>query len=201
MKIIIEKYNPEWIDQFELVKKELETILKDLRPRIEHIGSTSVPGLPAKPIIDIAVGIANIDDLNKTVKPMISNHYLYFEAFNSMMPQRRLFVGLKNKEKTKKFKSVYSENDIIPHEKLNYLRKCHVHIWEFQSSEWIRHVAFRDYLKEHPEIKRKYGEIKKQLSLKNWKNGMEYNDGKNDFIKFEESKAIKWYKKKFSNKK
>jgi GrpB-like predicted nucleotidyltransferase (UPF0157 family) len=196
MKVIIKKYDPEWPKQFETIKTEIGVILRKLYPKIEHIGSTSVPGLAAKSIIDIAVGIEDVNDLDKTIKPMISNRYIYFEAFNSSMPQRRLFVGLKDNQEIDNFKSVYSEDDEIPHEKLNQLRLTHVHIWEFGSSEWIRHVAFRDYLREHSKIRVKYAAIKNQLSLKNWKNGMEYNKGKDSFIKTEEYKALSWYMRK-----
>jgi GrpB-like predicted nucleotidyltransferase (UPF0157 family) len=199
MKINIEKYNPEWPNQFRQIKSKLDVILEQLNPRIEHIGSTSVPKLGAKPVIDIAVGIENVDDLDKTTKPMISNQYIYFETFNSLMPHRRLFVGLKDKHGFDNFKSIYSENDVIPHEELNLLRLTHVHIWEFGSSEWIRHIAFRDYLREHPKIRNKYEAIKKQLSSKNWLNGMEYNEGKDSFIKTEESKALTWYMKKIKS--
>lgn len=200
MKIEIEEYNPEWSNKFKLIKNELNDILGKLNPRIEHIGSTSVPNLAAKPIIDITVGINSAYDLDETIEPMISNHYLYYEVFNSAMPLRRLFVGLKNKKNHIKFKNTYTENDIIPHEEINSQRLTHVHIWEFGTSEWIRHIAFREYLIEHPEIKSRYEAIKKQLSSKNWRDGMEYNDGKDSFIKTEESKAILWYNAKTKSK-
>ena len=67
MKIIIEKYNPKWVKQFENLKNELASILKFLNPKIEHIGSTSVPSLSANPIIDIAIGINNSLKLDLTV--------------------------------------------------------------------------------------------------------------------------------------
>ena len=196
MKIEIEEYNPEWPNKFKLIKKELNTILGKLNPRIEHIGSTSVPNLAAKPVIDIAVGIKNTGDLDETIEPMISNHYIYYEVYNSDMPLRRFFVGLKDKKDHIKFKNTYTENDTIPHEEINSHRLAHVHIREFGTPEWIRHIAFRDYLVEHPKIKNQYEAIKIQLSLKNWRDGMEYNDGKDSFIKIEESKAILWYHEK-----
>ncbi|HED07234.1 MAG TPA: GrpB family protein [Ignavibacteria bacterium] len=196
MKIEIAKYNPEWSKTFDQKKKELETILREFNPRIEHIGSTSVPNLAARPVIDVAVGIDNFQYLDRTVEPMIRNHYIYFEVYNTDMPQRRLFVGLKDKNNYIKFKNIYTEGDLIPHEKILSNRLCHVHIWEFGTSEWVRHIAFRDYLIENPKIKTHYETLKKQLSLKNWSDGNEYNNGKNSFIKTEESKAILWYNAK-----
>jgi GrpB-like predicted nucleotidyltransferase (UPF0157 family) len=201
MKIEIAKYNPEWPISFIQIKKELQTILRELNPRVEHIGSTSVPNLAAKAVIDIAVGIDNPQDLDRTIKPMIQNHFIYYEVYNSDMPLRRLFVGLKDKKDYLKFKSIYSEGDPIPHEKILSHRLCHVHIWEFGSSEWIRHIAFRDYLIEHPQINCEYETLKKKLSAKNWSDGNEYNDGKNTFIKSEESKAVLWYNEQLRNNK
>ena len=193
MKIEIEEYNREWTGQFEKIKADLYSILINLNPKIEHIGSTSVPDLAAKPIIDIQVGIKNSNDLDKTIEPMINNHYIYYEIYNSVMPDRRLFVGLKDEKDIRNFQNIYSKGDLIPHEKINQLRLTHVHIWEHGTKDWNRHIAFRNYLREHAEVKGQYESLKKQLSLKDWKDGNEYNDAKDSFIKTTEAKAILWY--------
>ena len=192
MKIHIQQYNNEWIGQFKRIKAELYSTLVKLNPKIEHIGSTSVPNLAAKPIIDIQVGIENSYDLDKTIEPMINNHYIYYEIYNSVMPNRRLFVGLKDKKFIRKFRNIYSREDLIPHEKINQLGLTHIHIWEHETDDWNRHIAFRDYLREHSEIRSQYESLKKQLSLKDWKDGNEYNDAKDSFIKTTEAKAILW---------
>ena len=192
MKIEIEEYNREWTGQFEKIKADLYSILINLNPKIEHIGSTSVPDLAAKPIIDIQVGIKNSNDLDKTIEPMINNHYIYYEIYNSVMPDRRLFVGLKDEKDIRNFQNIYSKGDLIPHEKINQLRLTHVHIWEHGTKDWNRHIAFRNYLREHAEVKGQYESLKKQLSLKDWKDGDEYNDAKDSFIKTTEAKAILW---------
>ena len=195
MKINIEKYNTEWTSQFEQIKADLCSILVKLNPKIEHIGSTSVPNLAAKPVIDILVGIESSSDLDKTIEPLISNHYIYYEIYNFVMPNRRLFVGLKDKKDIRKFRNIYSKDDLIPHKKISQLRLTHIHIWKDGTDDWNRHIAFRDYLREHPEIASQYESLKKQLSLKDWKDGNEYNDAKDSFIKTEEAKAILWYGK------
>jgi len=199
LKIIIEKYNPIWVIKFQKLKKEISLILKSLNPQIEHIGSTSIPNLSAKPIIDIAVGVNNISELDLTINPMIKNKFIYYSVYNKVMPKRRLFVGLKNKNDFNKFKKIYSNYEDIPHEKIHRYRLCHIHIWEFGSSEWKRHIAFRDYLIEHIQIQEKYKHLKVELSKKDWKDGNEYNSGKNDFIEAIETKAISWYDKKFKD--
>ncbi len=196
MKIDIANYNYEWPTEFRQIKKDLKTILRALNPRIEHIGSTAIPDLSAKPIIDIAVGIDHFQDLDRTVDLMIQNHYVYYQIYNSNMPQRRFFVGLKDKQDFSKFKPRYKAGDSIPHEEIQIHRLCHIHVWEYGTPEWIRHIAFRDYLIDHPTIQAQYEALKKQLSNKDWVDGNEYNDGKNDFIKTEEAKAISWYNEK-----
>ncbi len=193
MKITIEAYNPNWPIQFEQLKAELETILKDFNPIIEHVGSTSVPHLAAKPIIDILVGLKTSADLDKTVSPMLNNHFIYYETYNAVMPERRYFVGLKDKSAIRKFQNIYKEGDITPSDEIHHHKLTHIHIWEFGTSEWIRHIAFRDYLRTHPSVRADYEALKKELSAINWKDGNEYNGGKNDFIKREEAKAILWY--------
>ena len=199
MKIEIEKYNPKWIEEFLKIKQELTSILKFLNPKIEHIGSTSIQSLSAKPIIDILVGINKNSQLDLTIDPMIQNKFIYYKVYDKDMPKRRFYVGLKDKKMHKKFNSIYSKNEEIPHKKIHSLKKCHIHIWEYGCPEWNRHIAFRDYLKQYSKIKQEYEILKLQLSKKDWINGNEYNNAKNNFIKKIESKAILWYDK-FINK-
>ena len=97
-----------------------------------------------------------------------------------------------DKKYIRNFQNIYSKGDLIPHEKINQLRLTHIHIWEHGTDDWNRHIAFRDYLREYPEIKSQYESLKKQLSIKDWKDGNEYNDAKDSFIKTEEAKAILW---------
>ena len=195
MKIQIEEYNPDWVEQFTKLERELSSTLKLLKPKIEHVGSTSIPNLAAKPIIDILVGIQSTSDLDKTIEPMINNQYIYYEVYNKVMPQRRLYVGLKNKSDSYKFQKIYSHNEVIPHQDIHDHRLSHIHIWQFGTYEWARHIAFRDYLKKHPEVKKQYEILKIKLSKKEWIDGNEYNKAKDGFIKVEEEKAISWYNK------
>jgi len=102
---------------------------------------------------------------------------------------------LKDEINTEEFVKIYYKLGDIPHNKINRSRIAHVHIWEYNSKGWIRHIAFREYLKSHNEVKLKYEILKKQLSQRDWKNGMEYNEGKDEFINTQEKKAILWYSK------
>lgn len=197
MKIKIETYNPEWPTQFQRIANDLKRILTTLNPTIEHIGSTSVPGLDAKPIIDVAVGIATSSLLNATIEPMTQQGYIYYEVYNTGMPLRRYYVGLTPGDHRNKFKSVYTAEDEIPHAEIHKYTHTHIHIWESGSSEYLRHIAFREYLRAHPEIAAQYAQLKHQLSLTDWNDGNAYNGGKNDFIQKEEAKAVVWYNQTF----
>ena len=166
MKITIAPYNPDWPLYFEKLKTELSHILKKLNPVVEHIGSTSVPGLAAKPIIDISVGIESEKQFPEVVSVMEGHPYVYYEVFNSSMPNRRLFVRLKDEANKNIFPKIFTNLDAIPHEEINVYRLAHVHVWQYGTPDWTRHIAFREYLKAHPEIKQHYEDLKKKLSKK-----------------------------------
>ena len=193
MEITIEKHNPIWKTKFIELEKILSTVLEKLSPQIEHVGSTSVPELSAKPIIDIAVGLDSKEQLEHVIQLMIDNGFVYISAFNSIMPERRFFVNLKNRGD---FKSKYSNINEIPNEELHRNKIANIHIWVVNSDEWTRHIAFRDYLKYNSKVKNEYQSLKEKLSKKSWFDGNEYNNAKNDFIKREELNAIKWYNEK-----
>ncbi len=194
MKIRIAPYNPKWADQFALLKKELSEKLNELNPLIEHIGSTSVVGLGAKPVIDISLGIKDESSFDRVVELMKGYPYIYYEVYNSAMPNRRLFLRLKNETDKNLFPELFTADCIIPHDKINEYRLAHVHVWQYGSPDWDRHIAFREYLKSHPTIRKEYEDIKRKLSKQDWADGNEYNKGKDRFIKKTEADAILWYR-------
>ncbi len=197
MKIQLEKYNPEWTTIYKEIEVDLRRNLAFLNPIIEHIGSTSIFDLTAKPIIDIIVGIPKQEQLDKVVEPLTSNDYIFYEKYNSVMPYRRFFVKLKTQPDFFTPK-VYCEKDEVPNE-LNDYKLAHIHIMEYNSYHWTRHIAFREYVKKHTDIKNEYQKIKIQLSTLEWRDGNEYNSAKNSFIKQTEEKALEWYERQNSS--
>lgn len=194
MKIQLEKYNPNWANVYNDIKDDLWKQLKFLNPVIEHIGSTSIFDLTAKPIIDILVGISAQDQLDEVIAPLTNNDYIFFEKYNSVMPYRRFFVKLKTRPDNIFIPNVYYEKDEVPNE-LDDHKLAHVHILEYNSYHWIRLIAFRDFLKENVAIKNEYQKIKIYLSAFDWRDGNEYNSAKNDFIVQTEGKAVEWYER------
>lgn len=194
MKITFEKYNPSWKKQFESIKNELMEDIGFLNPRIEHIGSTSVEGLSAKPIIDIMIGVRSEEDLNKIPSLLKGKTYVYYEKYNEDMPYRRFFIKLKDLPQNLDLPEIIHQGDEI-HEKMHdhKLRIAHIHSIPVSSEHWLRHIAFRDYLRTHPEVRDEYQKLKEHLSLQEWYDGNDYNEGKDPFIKKEEQKAVQWY--------
>ncbi len=197
MKITIKPYDTEWPRSFGQIREELTAAIGSLSPEIEHIGSTSVPGLGAKPIIDILVGVCKEKHLEEVIAPLIDCGYIYFEKYNADMPYRRLFLRQKTDPRTQSLPSVITEDMEIPtaiHE--HDQRSAHIHVLVYDTEHWLRHIAFRDYLRSHPDTRERYQAIKEALSLREWADGNEYNGGKDWFIKEEERKALVWYKEK-----
>lgn len=194
MKITFEQYNPLWQQAFDDIKKELVRDIGFLEPQIEHIGSTSVQGLSAKPIIDILIGVKNSADLDIIPPLLMERDYVYYEKYNEDMPYRRFFVKLKQAPQSLSLPIHIKSADTIPEALHNHaLRLAHIHVMPLDSAHWIRHVAFRDYLRAHPEIKDEYQQLKEKLSMQEWRDGNEYNEAKDAFLKREEQKAINWY--------
>ena len=112
MKIIIEEFQTDWVNDFLEQKVIIDSTLIDVNPITEHIGSTSVVGLCAKPTIDILVGLQAENQLDKTISPMINQGYTYFrkyepgdalpaaifklEALNRQSPSRKSSTSMMN---------------------------------------------------------------------------------------------------------
>jgi GrpB-like predicted nucleotidyltransferase (UPF0157 family) len=191
MKITITDYQDNWAILFAEEKKKIKDILGFLDAGIVHIGSTSVPGLCAKPIIDIMVGLKIADDLDKTIEPM-QQRYTYVKLFEPDWPERRYYCLFKN-ENDKPLPTIIDVGDLSP-SKQGLMSMFHIHVFVKCTDDWIRHLAFRDYLVKHADVRDAYGQLKKELSKRDFDNMLTYNDAKNDFVKQIQREAIEWYK-------
>ena len=139
-KVCVLPYDPRWQQDFEAIRSELALGLGPLALRIEHVGSTSVPGLAAKPIIDIDVVIRDDTPLETVITALSRIGYIH--EGNLGIPQREAFCY-----------------DHKPH-----LRKHHMYVCPESSPELRRHITFRDYLRTHPEEAAEYGRIKQEAA-------------------------------------
>ena len=170
-------YNPDWPLLFMEEKKCLLSCLpNELIKRIEHFGSTSVPGLAAKPIIDMLVEVTSLEEVKRDVVPVLeSKGYDYFwrPSWGDDVPP---------------FYAWFIKRD------MNGNRTHHIHMVEDDFEHWDR-LLFRDYLVEHPEAAKEYQKIKYELSDKYKNNRVEYTKEKTDFIRKITESAKKYYEK------
>ncbi|WP_018690588.1 GrpB family protein [Algicola sagamiensis] len=167
-KIEVFPYQEHWPIQFQEESQQLKQSLADSIYAIHHIGSTAVPGLAAKPIIDILI---ETDDL--TLLDQKSDLFILFgyEPKGELgIPGRRFFPKGGN------------------------LRTHHIHAFETGSLHVIRHLAFRDYLIAHPEIARSYGSLKYEIARTCNHDNDIYCLNKHDFVVKHEQKALGWVK-------
>lgn len=167
MKVHITDYSPAWRKMFEREKQRLAIALKELGV-IEHIGSTSVVGLAAKPIIDILVGLHDFSIANETVPRLEALGYKYVPEYENVMPERRYL---------KKVAAGISTH--------------HIHMVEINSEFWERHLFFRDFLRANQDVASEYAALKKTLAAVEWKDKNDFTEAKTAFIKNIENKAQK----------
>ncbi len=183
-----------WKANFDSIQHELLTLLKPIRSRVDHIGSTAVEGLSAKPIIDILIGLEEENDLDRIPLLLRDKCYVYYEKYNEDMPYRRFFVALVDRPEVLGLPEHIAPGNEIPARLHDHsLRVAHIHTIPLNSKHWLRHIAFRDYLRAHDEVRDQYQAIKGKLVLQQWKDGNEYNHAKDEFLKEHEAKAVEWY--------
>lgn len=161
--IVIADYNPRWPAMFEAERARILEAIGEWLVDIQHVGSTSVPGLAAKPIIDIMPGLRTLDDTPRIVAGMESLGYRYIPEYEDQLPERRYFhrpVG-----------SEHWRN-----------RLFHIHAVETTSAFWRRHLAFRDYLRAHPEACDEYAALKRRLAAQYGADREGYTEAKTEFI-------------------
>jgi GrpB-like predicted nucleotidyltransferase (UPF0157 family) len=151
----LEPYTPEWQRLFKIEKASLQTLLSPYILDIQHVGSTSIPGMSAKPIIDIAIAITDFEKASVCIPLLEGLGYEYKGEFG--IPRRHYFV----------------KGDP---------RTFHIHMSEINSLEWQNTLLFRDYLCQHPDVAKEYAELKTQLALMYPQDRTAYMNGKATFI-------------------
>ncbi|MBN8568109.1 MAG: GrpB family protein [Ignavibacteria bacterium] len=181
MKVEIVPYNPDWKNKFEDEKKFLSELLREFNPQIEHIGSTAIEGLGAKPVVDIQIGMRKYEDLDSMVDIMIAAGYVYYKKYEVVLPDRRYFVKAANPNNEVLPKILYTYEDNFDRKEHPHL--FHIHTVELDSGWWRRHIAFRDYLRNNGAARDEYYKLKVELAEKEWKDKNDYTDAKTEFVK------------------
>ena len=155
----IEPHNSEWAEKFERAKAELQGVMDKVGGTLEHMGSTSVPGLMAKPEIDILGGLNTLEDIEPHINELREIGYPYYKRFEENTPQRRYF------RKSEGIKPL-----------------VHVHMYKKDSDDYKKHILFRDHLRAHLEVAKQYEDLKKKLLEVSAGDRGIYQDGKKEFI-------------------
>ncbi|MCD4819683.1 MAG: GrpB family protein [Candidatus Cloacimonetes bacterium] len=155
--VVISKYSRKWKMFYEDEEILIKNNLKKLYFEIEHIGSTAIKDLDAKPIIDIMIGYFHKADLEKIINSLESIKYI--NKGEAGIPER-IFLKKDVKDKT----------------------THHIHLTEIESEFWSDHILFRDFLDSHENLKIEYQNLKYEFSDR-YKNDREkYTESKSDFI-------------------
>lgn len=166
-RIDVVPYDEQWPALFELESQKIKDMVCEIYVNVLHIGSTSVPQMSAKPVIDILLIVDNLAKLDQLDTKF---NQLGYEAMGEYG-----IIG-------RRFYQKGGDN-----------RTHHIHAFHYSSiAEIERHIAFRDYLRTHPKKCQMYMRLKKQLAAHFPYDNAAYCDGKNDFIKQLEQQALKW---------
>lgn len=169
-EVEIVNYDPRWPSLFDEEAKRLRAALDpSLVVGLEHFGSTSIPGLSAKPIIDILIAVRSLADAQASfVEALRSLDYIYWA--DNPKKDRMFFV-----------------KGMPP---FGSRRSHHVHVTEVQGEMWHR-LAFRDYLRAHPEEARIYERLKRRLAIEHQADREAYTEAKSGYVEDVMRKAIK----------
>ena len=168
-KIEIVPYDPGWPDAFEAEAARLRAALKTLALRVDHHGSTAIPGLGAKPIIDIQVSVSTLQPLSAYGARLEAIGYVHVP---------------------------HSDDSFCPffHRPTRWPHTHHVHVVERGGREERRTLAFRDYLRDHPDMAREYEDLKRtvaaQIVVADRESQEKYAVAKTDFIERVVSLAV-----------
>jgi GrpB-like predicted nucleotidyltransferase (UPF0157 family) len=165
--IVISAPDPAWPAMFEEEEERLQATLGSMVIAIEHIGSTAVPGLAAKPIIDLLVGVRSLAEARSScVELLRALGYTYIAEYESWLPDELLL--------RKGVAGPWTH---------------HAHVLEPSSLRWNEYIQLRDYLRRHPEIAEAYANLKKALALAFGDDIAGYRDAKRPFVQAVIAKA------------
>lgn len=181
MKIELEKHKLEWINLFKIEKENIIEVLGREKVKVEHIGSTSLPGVSAKPIIDIMVGVHGESQLDTNICKIIDLGYVYVKKYENIMPFRRYFFKLADK-KINTPQIIGFEEDAEKYDSGNYQHESHIHMVKINSDFWTNHLLFRDHLLKNKNDRFEYNKLKNSLARQEWNNVNEYTKAKSSFI-------------------
>jgi GrpB-like predicted nucleotidyltransferase (UPF0157 family) len=170
MRVVVVPHDPTWSDKYARESARVASALGSCVVAIHHVGSTAIPTIHAKPVVDMLAEVGSLPEVDARTAAM---RELGYEAMGECgIPGRRYF----RKDDDRGF------------------REYHVHAFRAGSPGIVRHLAFRDFLIAHPDLARRYSDLKRRLAVEHPDDIEGYMDGKNAFIQETERRAIRWWK-------
>ena len=154
-ELSISPYREEWKTLFEREKKDIEKAIGDYIEDIQHVGSTSIPGMSAKPILDIAIAVKDFEEARICIEPLSKMGYAF--KGEKGIPRRHYFL----------------KGEPCIH---------HIHLLEKTSEEWEKLILFRDHLRSNQNTAEDYKKLKIDLSEKHREDRKSYQAAKSDFV-------------------
>jgi GrpB-like predicted nucleotidyltransferase (UPF0157 family) len=169
LPVILVESDPRWPVVFAAERRRLIRGLVPYVLAVEHVGSTAVQGLPAKPTVDILLGLYRLSDAARVIPRMEKLGYAYLANYKDTLPERRLFRTPADLGQPSAF---------------------NVHAVETASGFYERHLLFRDWLRAHPEDRDAYGKLKRELAARFPEDHDAYTEAKTPFVRQIEEKAF-----------
>lgn len=158
--VLLQEYDPSWLEAFTLERSRLLMLFPVKFADIQHIGSTAVPGLVAKPIIDILAGVESMAVAKALAEPLCRSGYITSAEFNKTLTDRQWFMRWANGHRTH-----------------------HLHIVVHGSAPWNERLYFRDKLRAQPDLAVGYAALKFELAAQHINDREAYTHAKQAFIR------------------
>jgi GrpB-like predicted nucleotidyltransferase (UPF0157 family) len=173
-QVVVVPFEPHWVESFSHARDEAAVAIGPTLTAFHHIGSTSIPGIYAKPIIDMLAVVSDPGALDQRAPEMKSIGYAPMGEFG--IPGRRYF----------------RRDDSTG------TRTHQIHAFQVGSPHIERHLAFRDFMRAHPAVATQYSELKRRLAAAHPHDIEAYMDGKDAFIEQVETRALVWVAAEYS---
>ena len=157
--VVLCPYNPEWPTRFLAERERLLSMFPTQLLDVQHFGSTAIPGMPAKPIIDILAGVASMAMADALMEPLLQSGYTTSTEFNATLLDRRWLMRWADGRRTH-----------------------HLHLVVLDGTQWRRRLHFRDALQASRELATGYAELKRQLAALHMADREAYTLAKTEFI-------------------
>jgi GrpB-like predicted nucleotidyltransferase (UPF0157 family) len=159
--------DPAWAAAAHAEMERLAAALGPVAERIDHVGSTAVPGLAAKPIVDLQLSVASLEPFAAYGDPLARLGYLFVP--DPEMPDYRFFGRPPERPRTH-----------------------HLHVCEAGSDQELRHLAVRDFLRAHPDEAAGYAELKRTVAARHPQDRLAYMAGKDRYVRDLQARALPW---------